>query len=266
MNKRQNPVRAAVLLIGDELLCGQTRDSNLAWIARRLEAQGVRVAEARIVADETEAILNALNQLRKRCDYVLTTGGIGPTHDDITADAVAQAFGVAISRNEEVVRRLQAHYAGSGHVLNESRLRMARIPEGARLIDNPISAAPGFMLGNVVVMAGVPEIMRAMLEHALAFLPGGEREQRRGVRVFLGEGDLAAPLRALQEAWRPVRIGCYPSFQDGKAGGVRIMLRCRDAETLEAAFFALLEQLRSLGAEPEILDEERHEQAGVAER
>ena len=266
MNERQNPPRAAVLLIGDELLCGQTRDGNLAWMARRLEAQGLRVGEARIVADETGAIVDALNRLRRRFDYVLATGGIGPTHDDITADAVAQAFGVAISHNAEAVRRLQAHYAGSEHVLNESRLRMARIPEGARLIDNPISAAPGFMLDNVVVMAGVPEIMRAMLTHALAFLPGGEREQWRGVRVLLGEGDLAAPLRALQEAWREVRIGCYPCFRDGRAGGVRIMLRCRDAETLEAAFVALLERLRSLGAQPEMLDAEQHEYAGVAER
>ena len=260
---KQHGVQAAVLLIGDELLCGQTQDKNLAWIARRLEARGIRVAEARMVADETEAILAAVNRLRNRYDWVLTTGGIGPTHDDITADAVAKAFGVGIGRNSEAVRRLQEHYAGSQYELNESRLRMARIPDGARLIDNPVSAAPGFAIGNVVVMAGVPEIMQAMLEHALALLPGGAPEQRRGVRVLLGEGDLAAPLRQLQAQWRQVRIGCYPSFEGGKAAGVRIMLRCGDGEALQAAFDALLERLRDLGAAPEMLQENK---AGVAER
>ena len=266
MDKRQDPVRAAVLLIGDELLCGQTRDANLAWIARRLESRGVRVAEARIVADETDAIVAALNRLRNRHDWVLATGGIGPTHDDITADAVAQAFGVGISRNHEAVRRLQEHYAGSEHELNESRLRMARIPEGARLIDNPVSAAPGFLIGNVAVMAGVPEIMRAMLEHVLELLPEGAAPLRRGVRVFAGEGDLAAPLRELQAAWQEVRIGCYPSFRDGRPAGVRIVLRCRDAEALQAAFAGLLERLRSLGAQPETLEENGAEHADVAER
>lgn len=279
MDGKNNPPRAAILLIGDELLRGQTRDANLSWIARRLVAQGIQVAEARVVADEAEAILAALDGLRKAHDWVLTTGGIGPTHDDITADVVARAFGVEIGVNAEARRRLEEHYAGSEYVLNASRLRMARIPEGARLLDNPISAAPGFVVGNVVVMAGVPEIMRVMLEHALTLLPGGVPEEARGARVFLGEGDLAAPLRELQAAWEgvggaeAVRIGCYPSFRDGRAVGVRVVARSRDVGRVEACFSALLEVLRGLGAEAEILspeemgvEEMRGADAGVAER
>lgn len=275
MNGKNNPPRAAILLIGDELLRGQTRDANLSWMARRLVAQGIQVAEARVVADEAKAILAALNGLRKECDWVLTTGGIGPTHDDITADVVARAFGVEIDVNAEARRRLEEHYAGSEYTLNASRLRMARIPEGARLLDNPISAAPGFVIGNVVVMAGVPEIMRVMLEHALSLLPGGVPEQARGARVFLGEGDLAAPLRELQAAWEgegvgdaaAVRIGCYPSFRDGRAVGVRVVARSRDGGRVEACFSALLDMLRGLGAEAEILSpDEMGADAGVAER
>lgn len=257
MNRKQKIVEAAVLLIGDELLCGQTQDVNLAWIAQRLEKHGICVAEARIVADEEEAILAALNQLRNRYDYLFTTGGIGPTHDDITVDVVAAAFGVDVSQNREAVRRLEEQYAKSEYTLNESRLRMARIPEGARLIDNPVSAAPGFMIGNVLVMAGVPEIMQAMLEHAVTLLPGGEQEHRRAVRVFLGEGDIAMPLKELQSAWQSVRIGCYPSFLGGKPGGVRIVLRSRDIESLESSLAALLQRLHKLNAAPEILDATR---------
>ncbi|MCY4032260.1 MAG: competence/damage-inducible protein A [Hyphomicrobiales bacterium] len=246
-------VQAAVLLIGDELLSGQTQDINLAHIAKRLQECGIRVSEARVVADNVNDILAALNHLRKRYDYVLTTGGIGPTHDDITADVVAQAFGVEISHNEEAVRRLEAQYTGSDYTLNESRLRMARIPHGARLIDNPVSGAPGFMLDNVVVMAGVPEIMRAMLEHAVSFLEGGALEESRSVRVHLGEGDLAAPLKQLQETWESVRIGCYPSFSDGKSAGVRVVLRSNDASLLESAFEDLLGVLRKMSENIEIL-------------
>lgn len=266
MKMKIEVVQAAVLLIGDELLCGQTRDVNLASIARRLEEHGVRVAEARIVPDEAAAILSALNQLRNCYDFVFTTGGIGPTHDDITADVVARAFGTDISQNEEAVRRLREHYANSEYTLNESRLRMARIPEGARLIDNPISAAPGFMIGNVLVMAGVPEIMQAMLEHAVTFLPNGKLEQRRAVRVFLGEGDIAMPLRELQEAWQNVRIGCYPSFLDGKSRGIRIVLRSRDEKSLESAFVSLLKNLSILGATPEILDANSFEKSEREQR
>ena len=240
-------------MIGDELLSGQTQDINLAHIAKRLQECGIRVSEARVVADNVNDILAALNHLRKRYDYVLTTGGIGPTHDDITADVVAQAFGVEISHNEEAVRRLEAQYTGSDYTLNESRLRMARIPHGARLIDNPVSGAPGFMLDNVVVMAGVPEIMRAMLEHAVSFLEGGALEESRSVRVHLGEGDLAAPLKQLQETWESVRIGCYPSFSDGKSAGVRVVLRSNDASLLESAFEDLLGVLRKMSENIEIL-------------
>lgn len=245
-------VRAAVLLIGDELLSGQTQDINLIHIAKRLQEHGIRTGEARVVADNADAILTALNHLRKRYDYVLTTGGIGPTHDDITADVVARAFGVQILQNAEAVRRLEAQYAGSDYILNESRLRMARIPRGACLIDNPVSGAPGFMLDNVVVMAGVPEIMRAMLEHAVSFLEGGTLEESRSARVYLGEGDLAAPLRQLQETWESVRIGCYP-FSDERSAGVRVVLRSNDTSILESAFKDLLGVLRKMSENVEIL-------------
>lgn len=248
-------VRSAVLLIGDELLNGQTQDTNLSYIAKRLQKSGIRIGEARVVVDSTESIVTALNYLRKSYDYVLTTGGIGPTHDDITADAVAQAFGVEISHNEEAVRRLKSQYTSSDYELNESRLRMARIPHGARLIDNPMSGAPGFMLDNVVVMAGVPEIMQTMLDHAILFLECGTLEESRSVRVNLGEGELATPLRTLQEVWENVRIGCYPSFSDWNSTGVRVVLRSGDVYALETAFEDLLKVLREMSEGVEVLQE-----------
>ncbi len=246
-------VTAAVLLIGDELLSGRTQDTNLQTIARFLGPLGVQIAEARVVSDREDAIVAALNALRAAHDYVFTTGGIGPTHDDKTADAAAAAFGVAIDVREDARAILETHYAGAP--LNEARLRMARIPDGARLIANPVSKAPGFQLGNVFVLAGVPSIMRAMLEDVAHRLSGGEVVRAGTVRGRgLKEGDLAAPLKALEAASPGVSFGSYPWF-GAEGAGVNLVARSSDAAALEAALTALEALVRSLDATPERLDE-----------
>ena len=212
-------IRAGVLLIGDELLSGRTQDTNLRTIADFLAPLGIQVGEARVVSDEPDEIVAGLNALRHRYTYVFTTGGIGPTHDDKTADAVAVAFGVPIDVRADARAILEAHY-GSHTELNEARLRMARIPDGAVLIANPVSKAPGFQLGNVFVMAGVPSIMRAMLEDVGARLDHGAVVASVTVRAkSVREGDLAAPLGALQKALPSVSFGSYPWYEppDGSA-------------------------------------------------
>lgn len=249
-----NPtVRAAVLLIGDELLSGRTQDVNLQAIAKFLAPLGVQVAEARVVSDEIPEIVAALNALRTRYDYVLTTGGIGPTHDDKTADAVAQAFGVGIDVREDARKILETHYRAGP--LNEARLRMARIPDGAVLIDNPVSRAPGFMLGNVFVMAGVPSIMRGMLLGVAPHIKGGRVVRQRIVRgKGLREGDLAAGLQAIDEKYPDVSFGSYPWFsQEGY--GAHLVARSTDETALEAAAADILQLVRGLGVEPEVIEE-----------
>ncbi|MFZ9133428.1 MAG: competence/damage-inducible protein A, partial [Gemmobacter sp.] len=186
-----NP-RAAMLIIGDEILSGRTREGNLAYLAAELGKIGIVVAEARIVADDHDAIIAALNALRGSVDHVFTSGGIGPTHDDITADAVAAAFGVAIDVREDARAILQAHCDRRGVELNAARLRMARIPDGARLIDNPVSSAPGFTIGNVHVMAGVPSIFQAMVASVLPGLAGGPPLLSQSLEVLRPEGAIAA--------------------------------------------------------------------------
>jgi molybdenum cofactor synthesis domain-containing protein len=250
----QRQVKAAVLLIGDELLSGRTQDVNLQTIAKFLAPLGVQVAEARVVADVPEAIIAAVNALRATYDYVLTTGGIGPTHDDKTADAVAAAFGVSIGVRDDARAVLEAHYKGPGG-LNEARLRMARIPDGATLIANPVSRAPGFQLGNVFVMAGVPSIMRGMLEDVGPRLEGGAvvrslTVRARGVR----EGDIAAGLEQLEAAAPGVSFGSYPWFSpDGY--GLHLVARSADAAALQKAGEDLTALLRARGAAPEVVDE-----------
>jgi len=228
----RDTVTAAVLLIGDELLSGRTKDANLGHIADRLTAVGIEVREARLVPDVEDEIVAALNALRARYDYVFTTGGIGPTHDDITADAVARALGVGISVNDEAVAVMRARYETLE--LNEARLRMARIPHGATLIDNPVSAAPGFHIANVFVMAGVPRIMQAMLESIIPVLDHGRPVLSRSVRVDTGEGNLAAPLKAIQARYDTVSLGSYP-FQESGRFGSNIVLRSKDEVALEQA-------------------------------
>jgi molybdenum cofactor synthesis domain-containing protein len=247
----QRHVKAAVLLIGDELLSGRTQDVNLQTIAKFLAPVGVQVAEARVVADVPEEIVAAVNDLRVKYSYVFTTGGIGPTHDDKTADAVAAAFGVGIDVRDDARAILEAHYKGRSS-LNESRLRMARIPDGASLIANPVSKAPGFQLGNVFVMAGVPSIMRGMLEDVGHRIEGGAIVRSRTIRAKgIPEGEIAEGLGALEkDAGGAVGFGSYPWFTP-EGFGVHLVARSADPAALEKAAADLAALVRSRGGEPE---------------
>jgi molybdenum cofactor synthesis domain-containing protein len=244
-------VTAAVLVIGDEILSGRTRDANLAYLAERLEPLGIGLREARVVADVEDDIAAAVDGLRRRWDFVFTTGGIGPTHDDITAGAVARAFGVPLLRHPEAVRRLEAHY-GTGQ-LNAARLRMAEIPEGAALIDNPVSAAPGFRIGNVYVMAGVPRIMQAMFDGIAATLTGGAVVLSRTVSCALGEGVIAAGLADLAARHPDLSAGSYPYFRHGQFG-TTLVLRGTDPGRLDAATAELAALITTLGGTPRFVD------------
>jgi molybdenum cofactor synthesis domain-containing protein len=225
---------AAVLLIGNEVLSGRTKDKNLGFIADYLTALGIDLLEARVVADDEAAIVAAVNALRAQFDYVFTTGGIGPTHDDITADCIAKAFDVEIVHNPEAVAILSQHYAETGKELNEARLRMARIPVGATLIKNPISKAPGFKLQNVFVMAGVPRIMNAMMDEIAPQLSRGQVVLSCTVLFQGGEGDAAKPLSIIQDHFPDVSIGSYP-FESPEGYCTNLVLRCRNVEKLQAA-------------------------------
>src|SRR5690606_4699156 len=205
-------VTAGLVVIGDEILSGRTKDVNIGAVADFCTDLGIELREVRVVSDETDDIVAAVNALRERYTYVFTTGGIGPTHDDITADAIAKAFGVALPINAEARAMLEARWAQTGTEVNEARLRMARIPEGAELIVNSVSAAPGFRIGNVHVMAGVPVIMRAMLEALAPTLKGGRRVMSVAIRAAVGEGSLGGPLAQLQEQYPDVRMGSYPQM------------------------------------------------------
>ncbi len=223
---------AAVLVIGDEILSGRTKDKNVGYIADRLTEVGIDLKEVRIVSDERAEIVAALNALRERYSYVFTTGGIGPTHDDITADSVAAAFDVPIDVDPRAVDVMLERYERAD--LTEARLRMARIPEGAELIANPVSKAPGFNIGNVFVMAGVPSIMQAMMDDVVPRLKAGQIVHSVSVEAGMGEGAVAKPLSALQDAFPDVSIGSYPYQRDGKFQ-TSIVLRSRNAERIEEA-------------------------------
>ena len=225
---------AAVLVIGDEILSGRTKDRNLGYLADWLLALGIDLKEARVVSDAESDIVAAINALRGRWDYVFTTGGIGPTHDDITADAVAKAFGVGLPHHPDAVEALRRYYADDPSKLNEARLRMARIPEGGSLIANPVSGAPGFQIGNVFVMAGVPRIMQAMLADIEPRLVKGPPMLSETVVAWVGEGDLAKPFGAVQARFADVVMGSYP-FEDNGRFGSNLVLRGRDAARLAAA-------------------------------
>ena len=228
-----NPT-AAMLVIGDEILSGRTRDSNMHYLAGELTRHGIELKEARVVADEHAAIVGAVNALRAAFDHVFTSGGIGPTHDDITADAIADAFGVPIGIRDDARAILAAHYARSGLEFNEARQRMARIPAGAGLIDNPISAAPGFTLGNVHVMAGVPNIFQAMLASVLPTLTGGAPLLSQSLQVNRGEGEIAGPFAALAAEFPDLSLGSYPFIRNG-AHGANLVIRGTDRARIDAA-------------------------------
>lgn len=237
-------VTAAVLIIGDEILSGRTQDTNLRDIARYLGVLGVDLAEARTVPDVLEEIVAALNALRERYDYVITTGGIGPTHDDITADAVAAAFGVDLEEHPEIMAMMRARW---GDDLNAARRRMARVPVGGELVKNPVQGPPGFTIGNVFVLAGVPTIMRGMLEDVGPRLRSGAVTVSRTLRVEgSGEGAIAAPLETVAKAHPEMSLGSYPFF--GPEGfGSNLVLRSRDAEELALAVGELTAALRAAG-------------------
>jgi len=228
-----NPT-AAMLVIGDEILSGRTRDANMHHLAGQLTDAGITLAEVRVVSDDHDAIVRALNDLRDTWDTVFTSGGIGPTHDDITADAVADAFDVHIDVRDDARALLAAHYARTGAELNAARLRMARIPDGATLIDNPVSIAPGFSIGNVHVMAGVPSVFQAMVATVLPTLTGGEPMLSTSTRIDRGEGDIAGPLGILAQDYADLSVGSYPFQKDGKFGS-NIVIRGQDRARLEEA-------------------------------
>lgn len=246
----QREVKAAVLLIGDELLSGRTQDVNLQAIAKFLAPLGVQIAEARVVPDVSDEIIAAVNVLRSKYDYVFTTGGIGPTHDDKTADAIAGAFNVGIGVRDDARAILEAHYKGAQN-LNEARLRMARIPDTAVLVANPVSRAPGFQIGNVFVLAGVPSIMRGMLQDIAHRIEGGAVVRAVTVRgKGVREGDIAAGLAALEAAAPGVNFGSYPWFLPNDFG-VHLVARSADMSALEKACGDLKALIRQCGAEPE---------------
>lgn len=232
-----NPT-AAMLVIGDEILSGRTRDSNMHHLANELTRHGIRLLEARVVADDHATIGAAVNALRAQYDHVFTSGGIGPTHDDITADAIAAAFGVGISHRADAMALLAAHYARAGLEFNEARQRMARIPDGALLIENPVSTAPGFTIGNVHVMAGVPNIFQAMVASVMPTLTGGEPLLSQSLRVNRGEGEVAGPFGALAAEFPDLSMGSYPFIQNG-AHGTNLVIRGTDAAQITQAMTKL---------------------------
>ncbi len=234
-----NPT-AAMLVIGDEILSGRTRDSNMHHLAGVLTKKGIDLAEVRVVADDRAAIVAAVQALSGAWDHVFTSGGIGPTHDDITADCIAEAFGAAIDVRADARALLAAHYKRTGGELNEARLRMARIPDGAILIDNPVSIAPGFSIGNVHVMAGVPAVFEAMVATVMPQLTGGAPLQSDTVRIDRGEGDIAQVLTGLAKAHPELSIGSYPFQRKGKFGS-NIVIRGSDAAAISMVRAALLE-------------------------
>ena len=239
---------AAVLVIGDEILSGRTQDTNTNTIARFLTALGIDLKEVRVVGDVESEIVAGLNALRGRYDFVFTTGGIGPTHDDITADAVARAFDVGIGYHPDAYALLEARYPPGE--FNEMRKRMARIPEGASLVANPVSGAPGFHIGNVYVMAGVPMVMRAMLEQIAPQLPRDVAVTSITVEAAIPEGTIAPGLAQLQKGHPDVAIGSYPFYREGTANpfGAQLVIRGRDVQAVERAALALEEMLQALGA------------------
>ncbi len=239
--------KAALLVIGDEILSGRTQDKNIAQVAAWLGVQGIRLAEVRVVADDTAAIVEAVNALRARNDYLFTTGGIGPTHDDITVDAVAEALGVAVVIHPDARAMLERYYESRGG-LNEARLRMARVPDGAELIANRMSGAPGIRIGNVFLMAGVPSITAGMLDALTGELEGGLPLLSQTVGSWAMESEVADLLRETERAHDGCVIGSYPFFREGRVGA-NFVVRSVDAARLDDCAEALVTGLRALGRE-----------------
>lgn len=239
-------VTAAVLVIGDEILSGRTKDRNIGHVAEVFTSLGISLREVRVIGDERDEIIDAVNVLRERYTYLVTTGGIGPTHDDITAESIAAAFSVGIDVDQRALGLMKPYYESRGLELTPSRLRMARIPDGATLIKNRISIAPGFMLNNVLVLAGVPEIMHVMLDDAIQYLKVGRKMLSRSVRTKVPEGEMADLFAEHQSAWPEISMGSYPAITPE---GIRceLVLRSIDAENLDRATDALIQKLNDHG-------------------
>ncbi|MFZ0422371.1 MAG: molybdopterin-binding protein [Xanthobacteraceae bacterium] len=225
-------VTAAVLVIGDEILSGRTKDKNIGYIAEYLTGIGIDLKEVRVVPDEEPEIIAALNALRARYTYVFTTGGIGPTHDDITADCVAKAFGVALEHHPQALEIMRARVALTGGVMNEARLRMTRIPVGGELVLNKISGAPGFRIDNVIVMAGIPSVMQSMLDYVTPQLKTSTRMLSETVRANCREGDIGTELGAIAKLYPDVVIGSYPFMDENNAANTNVVARSRDPKKL----------------------------------
>lgn len=239
-------VTAAALVIGDEILSGRTGDRNINYIAAHLTLIGIRLKEVRVVADEEDAIVAAVNELRARYTYLFTTGGIGPTHDDITADAVAKALNVDIGVDARAKEMMEAFLAKRGAAVTPARMRMARIPRGATLIRNAISIAPGFMIDNVIVLAGVPDVMQVMLDDVTPRLTTGSKLHTETIKLPRAEGDVADLFAAHQQTFPDVAMGSYPSFSDGRVS-TQLVLRATDLQRLADALESLMSKLKAGG-------------------
>ena len=236
---------AAMLVIGDEILSGRTRDANMYYLAGQLTEHGIDLTEVRVVSDDRSAIVLAVQALSQAHTHVFTSGGIGPTHDDITADCIAEAFGASIDVRADARAILEAHYERMGTEINDARLRMARIPDGAELIDNPVSMAPGFTLQNVHVMAGVPRIFEAMVQSVLPSLTGGAPLVSLSLRVERGEGDIAQPLGKLASDNPSLSFGSYPFQQENGRYGTNVVIRGTDIAAVQAAHDTLADIVKT---------------------
>lgn len=241
---------AALVIIGNEILAGRTQDTNTPWIAERLTDHGIVLGEVRVIPDIEDEIIFTVNELRKKFDYLFTTGGIGPTHDDITAESVAKAFGVELVRDEKAFQMLEEHYGIEE--LTPPRAKMSQIPDGATLIPNPVTAAPGFIMENVHVMAGVPRIMQAMLDHVLGMIKAGKPILSNTVACGLPESTVAPDLTSLQEKYPDVQMGSYPHYRGGVLG-LSLVLRGTNKDSLETATDELIEIIKGHGDEPRAL-------------
>lgn len=241
---------ACLIVIGNEILSGRTQDKNIAWLGKELNEIGIKLAEVRVIPDVTDTIVATVNAVRAQFTYVFTTGGIGPTHDDITSECIAKAFGVPLTRHAEAEAILRKHY--TPEQINPARLKMADTPEGATLITNPVSAAPGFSIGNVHVMAGVPSIMQAMFANLRGQLKGGAKTLSKTLSAYVTEGNIAAPLTEIQNRFPEVEIGSYPFFRHDKLG-TSLVARSTDEARLDAACGEIRAMLQ--GFTPEIEEE-----------
>ena len=237
-------MKAALIIIGNEILSGRTKDKNLAYLAEWLNEIGIQLYEVRVIRDDEKEIIDCVNLLRKKFNYVFTTGGIGPTHDDITTESIAKAFDVELETNPEALKILQGYYKKGD--LNEARLKMTLLPKGAQLVENPVTKAPGFKMDNVFVMAGIPSIMQGMLEGARVFLETGTKMSSKSIDVFMPESFVAAELSQIQDNYLNVEIGSYPFNKDGKFG-TSLVMRSADLEALDRCEIEVAEMIKKLG-------------------